>query len=85
MWMTAKIDIFSLSNIENDESIKEADILSNKSKISFKCIRAKKYIYKMFKTSFYITFSKSWSIINDVFSCKYKQYIRVSKIFTMIV
>lgn len=37
--MATKIDLFLLSNDKNNESIKEANILLNKSEISFESIR----------------------------------------------
>ena len=54
--MAAKIDVFSSSDHEDNESVKEADILSNKSEISSESMEAKIYTCKMFKTSFCITF-----------------------------
>ena len=59
MCMITKIGVFSLSDNQNDEFIKKTDILSNKSEMSFKSIRAKIYIYKIFKSSFCITFLRS--------------------------
>lgn len=81
--MVAKLGVFSLSDDKDDESVEEADVSSNKSEISSESIRAKMYACKMFKTSFHITFSGSWSIISDVFGNN-EQHIAVSEVFAMI-
>lgn len=59
VYIATKIDIFSSSDDEDDESIEETNVLSNKSEISSKSIEAKMYTYKILKISFRITFSGS--------------------------
>lgn len=56
IYITNKIGIFLLFNDKNDELIKEFNIFLNKFKINLENIKAKIYIYKIFKTFFYIIF-----------------------------
>lgn len=56
MCIIFKIDVFLLSVDKYNKFVEKANVSSNKSKISFKSIKAKIYICKMFKTFFCIIF-----------------------------
>lgn len=81
--MITKIGVFLSSNNEDNKCIKKADVLLNKFEISSEKIKAKIYICKIFKISFYIIFSKSWSLISDMFDCN-KQYVKILEVYIII-